>query len=196
MVDFFKGPDGSIIGQRVSPTIQEVWSNDEDIYILISNPEPEDKFEQMLKRVNKRAEAKKPKIIAMDFDGVISDGFGWDGKNSIFHPPIAGVREAFLFLQEHGGLIVIYSARCDVKAVEKYLDDNMIPFDYINDHPYIPDNLRSWKAEGSKLVADVYVDDKAILFDGEWSIDRAKEILKFTPWMKKESHEWRLGNQS
>lgn len=125
------------------------------------------------------------KIIAFDFDATITSGWGWVGGKPTFPPPLDGVKDALQYLVNRGAHIVIYTARTDLEAVREYLDLNLIPYHDLNYHPYIPNNLKNWKEKGSKLVADVYVDDKGFTFRGKWSIELAKEILDFSSWAKR-----------
>jgi hypothetical protein len=129
----------------------------------------------------------KKKIIAIDFDATITNGWGWiDGKPT-FPPPLDKAKEVLQYLQKNGCLIVIYTARTDLLEVRDYLIHYDIPYDGLNDHTLVPPNLMNWRKTGSKLVADVYVDDKGVSFDGKWTIELAEQILKFTSWARRDS---------
>lgn len=99
-------------------------------------------------------------IIAVDFDGTLV-GESPDGE--LF--PIAGAREALTELRRQGHRIVIHTCRTtlanddgmltqEVDLIEQTLADFAIPFDEI----YV----------GDKLIADAYVDDRAVPFRGRW----------------------------
>lgn len=59
------------------------------------------------------------------------------------------------------------------------MQENNLAFDYINENPYQPEN-----AIGGKPYADVYIDDRAIQFNGDWEVVM-EEINNFSPWEKK-----------
>lgn len=103
------------------------------------------------------------KTIAIDFDGVISHYTGWKGELS-FEPPVAGAKEALAGLRKRGWVIIIFTTRSDLNDVEKYLDEHQLTFDYINENPFRDkENTNS-----QKVVADIYLDDKAVRFNGNW----------------------------
>ena len=108
------------------------------------------------------------KTLVIDFDGTIAE---W-GEYPNPGPPIPGVRDVLIELQEMGFTLLIASSRtCDEiskhpidKKVEKdrmeeYLIEHDIPFDEV---------LKS-----DKPVAMFYIDDRALEFKGDW-----KEVLK------------------
>ncbi len=113
------------------------------------------------------------KTICIDFDGVISDYRGYFGKGK-FGSPIEGVREAINELYEEGWKIIIHTTRSETEQIKRYLEVNGIPYHFVNHNP-----------ENSKLdlsphkpIADVYLDDRAVRFEGEWNkklLDKIKE---------------------
>lgn len=79
----------------------------------------------------------------------------WIFDHTLVHgdKPIEGAKAAMSALHEKGHKIMIYT--CNNKEwAEKVLRNNDIWFDYI------------WP--GEKPVADVYIDDRAIRFTGDW----------------------------
>ncbi|ADC64719.1 Haloacid dehalogenase domain protein hydrolase type 3 [Ferroglobus placidus DSM 10642] len=110
--------------------------------------------------------APKPKTIAIDLDGTILEYDGWKG-HSHFGKPLPGAREALQKLKEEGFVIIIWTTRGDREKVARYLKEQGIPFDYINENPYQPPD------SSNKIYADYYVDDRAVEFKGDW-----QEVLK------------------
>lgn len=84
-------------------------------------------------------------VIAIDFDGTLVNG----------DQPLPGAKEAINNLREKGHKIVIFSCN-NKKWIEKVMRDNDMRYDYI------------WDGAGSKPVCDVYIDDRAIAFRGDW----------------------------
>ena len=113
------------------------------------------------------------KTVVFDFDGVIhSYTSGWQGAVFIPDPPVPGIREALKAIHEDGYEIVIVSTRCSyasgIEAVNKWLSE----YDLLQ---YID------KVCMDKPPAIVYIDDRAICFDGR--PDRLLEKIKtFKPW--------------
>jgi len=108
-------------------------------------------------------------IIAVDFDGVIVD-FAFPGIGQIKK----GAKEVLKLLKKKGCKIIIFSGRTDITFPENQDNkryDEMLKFLIKNDIPF--DDI--WTGRG-KLIADVYIDDKAIHFTN-W-IDTLKEIKR------------------
>ncbi len=111
-------------------------------------------------------EKPKPRTIAVDLDGTILEYDGWKG-HSHFGKPLPGAKEALQKLKEQGFLIIIWTTRNNKEEIARYLREQGIPFDYINENPFGP-------PDGSnKIYADYYVDDKAVEFRGDW-----QEVLR------------------
>ena len=115
----------------------------------------------------------KRRTIVFDFDGVIhSYRSGWKGIDVIPDEPTEGIKEVIDNLRIKGYEVVIVSTRCveerGIKAIEKYLLDNDIHVDGIMAH---------------KPPALVYVDDRAINFNGDTSI-LLNQICSFKSWVE------------
>jgi len=106
-------------------------------------------------------ELDRPKVIAVDLDGVILEFDKWKGHKH-FGKPIPGAREALEKLKELGFVIVIWTTRDNVDDIARVLKEHNIPFDYINENPFQPPDC------SNKIYADVYVDDRAVEFNGNW----------------------------
>lgn len=121
----------------------------------------------------------KKKTICIDFDGVISSYFSWQGRGK-FGDILPGCKEAMLRLKAEGWVIIIYTTRSELDLIGKYLYDGGIIFDSIN---YNPENAELGCNLG-KPLADVYLDDRGVCFTGSWEKALA-DILSFEPWYKK-----------
>jgi hypothetical protein len=110
-----------------------------------------------------------PRVIAIDFDGVIhSFTSGWQGALKANDPIVPGIKEVIAELRQDYRVIVM-SSRClhpgGTKTIETYL----------NKYGIIVDGIT-----GEKIPALVYVDDRAITFrQAEGMVD---QIRKFEPW--------------
>ena len=111
------------------------------------------------------AENRKGPAIAFDLDGTITKSKSWVPSDKL--ELIDGVYEAIWKFKELGYRIIIYTARFDsqyftndeviteVRVVTEFLNKNNIPFDEL--------------ALSGKPVCEIYFDDKAIHFNGNWS---------------------------
>ena len=111
------------------------------------------------------------RTVVFDFDGVIhSYTSGWQGATAIPDPPVPGVKEAIAEIRAAGYEVVVVSTRCADTAghgaVRAWLIDHGIEVDAI-------------KME--KPPAIVYIDDRAICFDGKPG-DLLAKISSFEPW--------------
>ncbi len=111
------------------------------------------------------------KTVCFDFDGVIhSYKSGWKGETVIPDPPVEGIAEAIREIRASGYAVVIHSSRCNTQdgcvAVVDYMSNNGIEFDSVS---------------SGKPPAIVYIDDRAICFDGE-PAGLLGKIKSFKPW--------------
>lgn len=116
--------------------------------------------------------------IAIDFDGVLHRySKGWNG-GAIYDPPVPGTKAALDKLKADGWKIYIFSTRSNKMfrkkdevdqdaAMKTWLTEHEIPFDKI------------WTF--GKPMADIYLDDRAIGFRGDWE-KSMQEISEFKPW--------------
>lgn len=124
----------------------------------------------------------KGKTICIDFDGVLHDySKGYQGKD-VFGEMVKGADSATKILKKKGWTIIVYTTRPDTEALRSWLSDHGIAFDYINENPDQPEDS---KDGGSKLIADIYLDDRAICFRGEWDWIM-NDIASFVPWGDRE----------
>lgn len=115
------------------------------------------------------------RTICIDIDGTISRYIEWvDSKT--FGEVLPHCAETIHHLKADGWYVIIYTTRADKKEIQTFLEANNVPFDSINENPNQPDN-----AKGGKPYADVYVDDRAIQFDGDWA-GAYEKITGFKSW--------------
>jgi hypothetical protein len=116
----------------------------------------------------------RPKILALDLDGTLLHYDGFKGRDE-FGEALQGMAEELNILKENKWVIVIWTCRPDTPALREHLETEGIPFDYVNDHPWNgPDDPR-------KIHADVYADDKNIVFSGI-SSGFADRVMSHEPW--------------
>ena len=111
------------------------------------------------------------KTIVFDFDGVIhSYTSGWKGITNIPDKPVNGIKEAIDELRSIGYEVVIVSTRCEtvdgMQAIKDYLENYSINVD---------------KVQSTKPPALVYVDDRALCFNGKTE-NLVKDICNFKAW--------------
>lgn len=115
--------------------------------------------------------------VVFDFDGVIhSYTSGWKGADTIPDPPVPGIAEALAEIRDAGYRVVIVSTRCSsqagVDAINMWLYQNKIA-------QYVDEVCME------KPPALVYIDDRAICFDGD-PAGLLTQIQGFKPWYHKE----------
>lgn len=111
--------------------------------------------------------------VVFDFDGVIhSYTSGWKGVETTPDPPVPGIKEAIDDIRAAGYEVVVVSTRCSTQegaeAVLKYLSR----------YDICVDDVRT-----EKPPAIVYIDDRAICFDGN-PATLLNKIQAFKPWNK------------
>lgn len=114
------------------------------------------------------------KTVVFDFDGVIhSYTSGWKGEDVIPDPPVTGIKDSVQQIRNAGYEVVVVSTRCatskGLEAVKTYLADNEIAVDRVCKE---------------KPPAIVYIDDRAICFDGK-SDELLEKIEQFKPWYQR-----------
>ena len=114
----------------------------------------------------------KPTVV-FDLDGVIhSYVSGWQGVDVIPDPPVPLIQEEIERIRKAGYKVVVVSTRCTdpagMDAVKNYLDVNGIVVDEVL---------------AEKPPALVYIDDRAIRFDGD-PRGLLEQIQQFRPWQE------------
>ncbi len=117
-----------------------------------------------------------PRTIAVDFDGVIADYDGWKGAG-VLGPPRRDVLEALRVLHAEGWKIIIHTTRGEAE-ISGYLAEHGIPHHEINRNS-------DYGTLGTKPVADVYWDDRALFYSGDARRD-IEFIRRFRTWSGRE----------
>lgn len=111
--------------------------------------------------------------VVFDFDGVIhSYTSKWSGVENIPDPPVDGIRDAIQDIRTAGYRVVVVSTRCrtaeGINAVTSWLSEYGIMVDGVM---------------AEKPPAIVYIDDRALCFDGRPET-LLEKIMIFKPWNK------------
>lgn len=111
-------------------------------------------------------------VIAIDFDGVIHQfKQPWRGTRIISDPPVDGIDKVIAELREKGYKVIVVSSRCfgrgGKRAIRKYLKKYNIVVDGVTK---------------DKVGAQVYLDDRAMRFDGVVDDGLVDRITNFVPW--------------
>lgn len=119
---------------------------------------------------------KRKLIIAVDFDGTITDDNYWPLCKNLKN----GAKETINFLHDELNCeIIIWTCRDnklhnDLDSAINYLKENDIHYDFINENGTI---LKYWPNDPRKIYADFYVDDKSFIFEKiDWL--KIKEFIK------------------
>ncbi len=108
--------------------------------------------------------------IAVDFDNTLAN---LDAEGNVW--PVDGARDAMISLRQMGHVIVIHTCRTteaiaahrlpeEIAFIEDFLNHFQIPFDQV--------------FVGPKLIADAYVDDRAVAFRGDWP-DTLANLIRY-----------------
>ena len=126
--------------------------------------------EQMM---NKKITNINKKTIVFDFDGVIhSYTSGWKGYDVIPDKPVEGIKEVIDKLRNQYEIVIV-SSRCKTDEGVKAIKD------YLNKYNIVVDRIMK-----EKPPAILYIDDRAICFDGN-SDNLLNQINNFKTWQEK-----------
>jgi hypothetical protein len=123
----------------------------------------------------------RKKVLAIDMDGTLLQYDGWKG-DAHYGDPNPGMKQMLEEIRKAGWLIVIWTTRGGDGAIRNHLAKHQIPFDYINKNPGGP------PSSSPKIFADVYLDDRAVRFEGTTE-GLAKKILEAKPWFEAENDD-------
>ena len=131
--------------------------------------------------------------IALDFDGVLhSDHQGLGSGNIIPDPAVPGAIEKFheLLVSNDVTEIHIYSLRCGgahgIQAMQQWILQEYVKlFDIEKAKPF----FEKVKFSFMKPHVDIFIDDKAIQFSGDWSAPQfsLENLIAFRPWNRNAS---------
>lgn len=117
----------------------------------------------------------RPMVLAIDLDGTLCEYK--EGPPSDLGALIPGILRELQALKAAGWVVVIWTVRKESDELRRQLEKLNVPFDFINKNPYGP-------PDGSdKIYADVYLDDKAMTFNGD-TAGLAVKVLRFKAWHK------------
>ena len=116
-------------------------------------------------------EGGEQKSIAFDFDGVLAKYT--DGQYPEIGEPVEGMKDLLANLKKSGWKVIVFTCRQAVE-VEPWLLQHGFEVDEINKNTGAP-------AHSGKIPADIYVDDRAVTFNGN-AKDLAVQISNFKRW--------------
>lgn len=119
------------------------------------------------------SEGKRP-TAAFDLDGTVLHYESGMAASNKFGEPIPGIVQEMRKLWKDGWKIIVWTCRARSQELVDHLDRCCIPYDEINvnsDGPH----------DSPKIYADVYIDDKAISFNGQTE-GLAQRIKDHRPW--------------
>jgi adenylylsulfate kinase len=122
------------------------------------------------------ANSQLPRTLAVDFDGVIADYDGYKGPD-VLGAPRSDVLAALRRLKGEGWKIVIHTTR-GAAEIAAYLVEHGVPHDEVNCNS-------DYQTGGTKPVADVYWDDRALRYSGDAARD-LESIRNFRTWNGRE----------
>ena len=112
--------------------------------------------------------------IAVDFDGVLNTYRGWKGEEHLYDLRPGAVE--FLEKLSNNYKVVIYTTRAQSPECEKRI------WDWLKEHDI---NQYIEKITADKIRAIVYIDDRAIQFNGDFD-ETLQNLSEFIPHWKKD----------
>jgi hydroxymethylpyrimidine pyrophosphatase-like HAD family hydrolase len=119
----------------------------------------------------------RPKTVAFDLDGTVLEYDEGMAEADQFGSPIPGMVSEMRKLWKDGWKIIIWTCRPRSQEMVDHLNNHRIPFHEINV------NTSMFHAS-PKIYADVYVDDRAISFNGDTE-GLARRVKEHQPWNKR-----------
>ncbi|MEF3692020.1 MAG: hypothetical protein V3574_03130 [Candidatus Moraniibacteriota bacterium] len=117
----------------------------------------------------KNREWHEEKIVSIDFDGVLSQYDGWKGED-VTGKPIEGANDFILSLIKSGYQPVVFTTR-NPELISNWLNEFGFP---------------DIEVTNTKYPSLVYIDDRCVKFDGDFSklVDNLKDYDIY--WRKKD----------
>ena len=123
-----------------------------------------------LRNINEMSKGRKG-VICVDLDGVIHGYSKGYQDGSIYDEPVPGAKESLQKMKDMGHRVYVFSARTDVRAIEEYMDKHNLYYDKVHTGSKPPE-------------AEIFIDDRAINFSGDWA-DTMSKVENFEIWTKK-----------
>ncbi len=116
---------------------------------------------------------RKPKfmrrrVVCVDFDGVIYNNIKYQGTTVLNGLPVPGVAAALMELSK-SSRVIINSSRFEADEGVEAARAWLIKYDM------------QYELSKHKPTADVYIDDRAVCFTGDWT-ETLKEVAGFRQW--------------
>jgi hypothetical protein len=113
-----------------------------------------------------------PLIIALDFDSVLHQYSKWTGPTPE-EPPVAGAQEFVRSLVDDGFEVVVFSHRAATTAGKEGIIEWLVEYGF-----------PAMDVSDRKPPAEVFVDDRAVRFEGDFDATYAFIVdkKKRTPW--------------
>lgn len=121
----------------------------------------EDEHQQPKDSKAKNNTTKRQPTVAVDLDGTLTVKANFQGAD-VFAAPRPGAKEALAEFRRLGFMIIIFTVRGNTEAIAQWLDENEMTYDWINENPNQPAD------SSGKIIADVYIDDRAIDATIDW----------------------------
>jgi hypothetical protein len=123
-------------------------------------------------------------IVCMDFDGVVHS---YSSKFNLYHipdPPVPGAFDAIRRFQDDGWEVNIYSSRSNDRAALAVMRDWLTRWATIERSDDV-----AWTMDVvfpmHKPPATISIDDRGLLFEGDWSKFDPRRLREFKPWNKR-----------
>lgn len=110
------------------------------------------------------------KVIAFDFDGVISSYDGWKGVD-VFGTPDMNVVYAMRRLSAQEWKIVVFTTRIETPKLRAWLKEHDVPYNSINSTKHNPPDT------SIKPIYHVIVDDRAVQYKGQDTETLERDIM-------------------
>lgn len=114
-------------------------------------------------------------VVCIDFDAVLHNYTHWNGGR--LNEPVAGAAAATRQLTDNNFVVILYTTR-GADEIIHWLTRYNFQWTHINQNPEIQGQ------NPGKPIADIYIDDRAIQFNGSWE-STLREISRFKPWTKR-----------
>jgi hypothetical protein len=122
---------------------------------------------------------KPVEFVCIDFDGVIHPYKKYRGLDVFEDHTVEGAPEGMQYLYARYKTI-IHTTRPDTPMIRYWLQEHGCPFHYFNENP---ERIATGQLDPRKPLADIYLDDKGVRFNGSWP-EVIEIIEEFQPWWR------------